>query len=350
MTRARSALLLVVGLLLALVGSGLSAPGAVAGATDGRDGASGAEVPTTITVTVSTPAPLTLHLDIAVAAADGSPVYGQVRVSDDAAFPDPLLVSGGSTTFDRAVSSAGPRELTFDFSPAQTTPGTTYLPSGTTASVTVPGRPTTTRLTLSNEGVGVIELDASVSNYGSAEGAPGSMIFRVEGLAPVEIPMGTYVVPGRVEVPNAGAWFATLDLSGLDPKGTYTATATFVPGAEAMVEGSTSSPQTVTLSARKDQSAVQIGLRSPRPRVVEFSAVVYALFPEGASGTLVVQDLDTRKRVLRLRSVALFPETVSRTLRHVSPGVHRYRATFVPDPGVKNLLGDSDVGKVTVRD
>ena len=67
-------------------------------------------------------------------------------------------------------------------------------------------------------------------------------------------------------------------------------------------------------------------------------------------GVTAVQDLDTRKRVLRLRSVALFPETVSRTLRHVSPGVHRYRATFVPDPGVKNLLGDSDVGKVTVRD
>ncbi|WP_343910251.1 hypothetical protein [Nocardioides aquiterrae] len=335
-------------LLLALLGTTLTAPGAIAESVGPRDEAP-TEVPTTISVAMTAPGPLRVHLDIAVAAADGTPVYGQVWVSDTAAFPDPLLVSGGSTTVDRRVFSAGTRELTFDFRPAQTTPGTTYLPSGTTASATVPGRPTTTRLTLSNEGVGVLELAASVSHYESVEGAPGSMIFRVEGLAPVEIPMGTYVVPGRVEVPDAGGWFATLDLSGLDPKGTYTATATFVPGAGAPVEGSTSSAQTITLSAKKDQAAVQIGLRSPRPSVVEFSAVVYALFPANASGTLVVQDLASRKRVLTLRSVALFPETVTRTLQNVSPGVHRYRATFVPDQGVANLLGDSDTRTVKVR-
>ena len=238
---------------------------------------------------------------------------------------------------DLTMGTAGDQDITVEY------PGRDrFLPTTATVRVAVEGLPTTLALTVEDQGVGVLGLSAALGTWDDN----GVVVFAVDGLAPVTVPLGMWIIPGRLEVPAARPDYAAVAIEGLDPKGTYHATATFVPGEGSRYAGS-SAEITTTLTWTDNYSLVIAKPTSPRAGVVKLVVSVLAYFPANVSGTLRIADVTTR-RTVTARDVTPYPNLTHKTLLGLAPGKHRLHITFVPAPGLE-LLGSDVWRTVTVR-
>lgn len=206
------------------------------------------------------------------------------------------------------------------------------------AVVSEPVAPTTTALTGSNPGVGALELSAVVSSEGPPP-STGAVVFEVDGREPVTVPLGRSLIVGQTDDrPAPDGHTAVVGFTGLDPHGTYHATATYVPDDEAGPEGDRAEV-TTTLTRAVDRGRVAIQANG-RGRAVEllFSVQVYP--PGAVVGSVTIEDrtlgvVVTRRTQVRADRPGFF------TVRGVSRGVHRYRATFVPAPRLRATMTGS---------
>lgn len=198
---------------------------------------------------------------------------------------------------------------------------------------------TETTLSGSNPGVGALQLVAAVSGLAAPSSSTGVVVFEVDGREPVFVALGRSVIVGRAgDRPAPDSSTAVVGLTGLDPRGTYPATATFVPDEGSDAEGS-GSTATTTLTRTVDQGRVAIRANG-RGRAVELLFSVHAYPPGAVVGTVVVEDralgvVITRRTRVRADRAAFW------TVRGVSRGVHRYRATFVPAPRLRDTMTGS---------
>ncbi|GEP39841.1 hypothetical protein NPS01_35040 [Nocardioides psychrotolerans] len=331
MTRTRSLLTVAVS-TLCLLAAGL-VPATATGAPERA-----ADVATSVSAVATATGPLQVHLDIAPTMADGSAPYGVVSATGPRGEYEYAYAQGAAAGVDLTLLEAGRQTIRVEFSP-YSNPVATYLGSATTVETVVqapPPTPTTMTLTGENVGAGVLELQVEVPELTDRVGV---VVFEVDGHAPVEVPMGYFVIPGRVRAPHAKPSAAGVDITGLKEKGSYHATATFVPGGS-NYEGVTAET-TTRLSLTTSPSGTILRTSSPRAGVVKILVSVLAAHPANASGTVVVTDLTTGKTVVRVRGVTPYPNLTRKTLTGVAPGKHRYRATFVPARGLQGELTGS---------
>ena len=213
-------------------------------------------------------------------------------------------------------------------------------PAGADAALSDPV-PTTTTLTGSNPGVGALQLSAVASSELQAY-STGVMVFEVDGRSPVTVPLGRSTIVGQQgDLPAPDAYTAVAGFTGLDPRGTYHATATYLPDDGSGAEGS-GSEATTTLTRTVDKSTLMFNPNA-RGRAVELLFAVQAYPPNAVIGTVVVRDLSLGGLVVRQHRHMRAGQASWTTLRGVSRGVHRYRARFIPLPRLADTLRGSAV-------
>jgi hypothetical protein len=236
----------------------------------------------------------------------------------------------------------------FHWRPRTTVAATTVLclglvlaPAEAGAVLPDPIAPTTTAVTGSNPGVGALQLSAVVSS----EGPPPTtavVVFEVDGRTPVAVPLGRSVIVGQHgDRPAPDAVTAVAGFTGLDPHGTYHATATYVPDEGSGAEGS-ASEVTTTLARTVDESTLAFNPNA-RGRAVELLFSVQAYPPNAVVGRVVVRDLSQGGVAVSRRRHVRAGQAGFTTLRNVGRGVHRYRARFIPLPRLAETLRGSVV-------
>jgi hypothetical protein len=333
-------LLLCVG-VLALAPSGASAhPASV----------DRADVSTTISAAVTfvksksnIPTVQIAHFELTVTTADGTTPDGWVDVVEGDGFWDGIDINDTVTEANQRGFETGDHTFTFVFHPTDLE----YLSSETTVTATAPHYVPEMEVEGVNSANGVLSLWVRV---GAGDIDPGDVIvFEAEGQKPVTVHLGQASIPGRPDFDYLASVFTRADFDGLK-KGTYHATATYVPSATSnylTTEGSV----TTTLDRTTNPSDVWMLADSPSPGRVRLKIGIEAFYPKNAAGTLVIEDLSTKKTVATVRDPRVDATQQTVILRGVRPGVHKYLASFVPAPGLKgSLKGAKDSAKpLTVR-
>jgi hypothetical protein len=227
---------------------------------------------------------------------------------------------------------------------------TLALALGLATAVAAPGvARETLELSASNPAVGALRLTAAAPQ---ATGYDGVMVFEVEGHDPVTVPLGRWAVVGspkfdqddywNVEVnPNA----AMVDIPGLDPTGTYRATATYVPSQGDASGGD--AEVTTTLSVTRTPFLFTAVKERGWPL---FYLGVLAYPPGKVLGRIDIVDITTgikmvRQATARARVDDAFLIGAAKPKR----GIHQFRATFTPKPALKGVFDKAVVTSPEIR-
>jgi hypothetical protein len=209
----------------------------------------------------------------------------------------------------------------------------------------------TVNLTASNPAIGAVRLTAHAS---SAVPGGGVMVFELEGHPPVTVPLGHWAVVGSPHFDQNDVYTvdvdwdsAVVDIPGLDPTGTYRATATYVPAGSDPAYGD-SAEVTTTLSVTRTPF---VFIASAYKRWPSFGIAVLA-YPDGKKiGTISIVDITTGRRVMHdgiaVARVADVGSGIS--TGQVTRGIHQFRATFIPFPALRDTLTKTVVTSPKIR-
>ncbi len=304
-----------------------------------------AQVATTTSVALTSPDSMSIDIAVSVSVADGSAPDGVLQVairSADGTFALDLgqhAVRGGTYRTRYSVPRPGVYEVEGRYSPSNSTDTTTYAASSGTSTVDTRVRAPRLYLKARDLGNGVLEVAGNVSAFNGDKIRGGSFEVRVPGRTPVTL------ANDRGGLVNA--FFEDLPIGR-----SHTAEVEFRPSAGSGELGVT---RRITKELTQERHSSYIGATgsSPRRGVARISAYMYPNYPAGLVGKVAIRDLRTGTvvaRIATMRYVEIKPGVV-RTLTGVSPGLHRYTATFTPAPQFRSTtMGSvSPVLKIVVR-
>ncbi|MCW2791026.1 MAG: hypothetical protein JWO76_124 [Nocardioides sp.] len=208
-------------------------------------------------------------------------------------------------------------------------------------------------LVATNPSPGAVRLTATDPDW---VGVQGTVVFTLEGHDPVSVPLGHWTVIGSpnfdqfdydysMTVPSDTAM---LDIPGLDPAGTYTATATYVPADGSDPAIADAPPVTKTLTRTKTPLSFSVDNWDGFPMY----AVGVAAYPLGTFvGRFYIVDLKTGEKVVRGASARakLADDGTRAASRKPSRGVHQYRIFFTPNADYKDILTKAVVTSPKIR-
>jgi hypothetical protein len=225
------------------------------------------------------------------------------------------------------------------------------LALGLATAVAAPGvARETLELSASNPAVGALRLTAAAPQ---ATPYDGVMVFEVEGHDPVTVRLGRWAVVGSPKFDQDDYWkvqvnsnAAMVDIPGLDPTGTYRATATYVPSQGGAADGD-AAEVTTTLSVTRTPFLFTAGKYQGWP---SFDLGVLAYPPGKVIGRIDIVDITTgikmvRQATARARVGDGFEISAAKPRR----GIHQFRATFTPKPALKGVLDKAVVTSPEIR-
>lgn len=231
---------------------------------------------------------------------------------------------------------------------------TLALALGLTTFVAGPSAATSSlELVATSPSTGALRLTATNPGW---VGVQGTVVFTLEGHGSVRVPLGQWTVIGSPKFDESDygdvmflqPQVAILDIPGLDPTGTYTATATYVPADSSDPVLTDALPTTTTLARMKTQLTLDVHKWG---RNAAFHVRV-AAYPVGTFvGKFHIVDLTTGQRVVRGASAQakLADDGVRALSGRASRGVHQYRIFFTPKPAYRHLLTKAVVTSAEIR-